>query len=191
MKRTHCKHGHPQTAENVYRNGRCRECYRADYQAHREERLAKNRIWRLANIEKHRARARAYYRAHREERRAAGAAYYATHLEERCAASRAYRKKNLEKVRADSRAYYAAHSEELRRKPAAKQLEDRRQAQRDYYKAHPEEMRAFKEAYLAEYLTCASRCKVCGELKLQFATKGICRKCALLLRKSGKRQRSA
>ena len=92
----------------------CKECRRAYYEDHREERLAYNRAYNEAHREERLASYRSYNEAHREERIAYSRAYRDAHREECIAYDRAYNEAHREQQRAYDRAYYEEHREDRR-----------------------------------------------------------------------------
>lgn len=72
---------------NNYRS-HCKACVRADYEAKKEVKLAWQREYRLANLEREIERARAWREANPEKQRAASKRYYEAHREQYCVANR-------------------------------------------------------------------------------------------------------
>jgi len=85
---------------------------RANYAVHREEYLARRKIFYATHREELRAEHKVYDAAHKAETAIYHKAYYAAHREELNAKKKAYYVAHQEKIRARARAYHAAHREE-------------------------------------------------------------------------------
>ena len=88
-------------------------CKKADYEANREEILAKQKIYREANLEKISAAQKARYEANREKRLAAQSIYRKVNKEKLAKAAKAYRLANIEKRAAADKAYYEANRDNV------------------------------------------------------------------------------
>lgn len=125
-----------------------RDSSRRYYETHREELLAKNKIYRVNNKERCAERGRKWAAENREKVREYGKKSYRKNIEKITAKHRAYRESHYEEYLAYSKRYNDAHREEHMAYNAAHK-DEHDKYNHEYYQSHKEIVKAQAKLYRA------------------------------------------